>query len=242
MHREYHKWHSPRLGRDMELLVHGHAGARVLCFPPRLGRFFDYENKGMVDALRPQLENGWLQLFCVDSVDADSLYCHWKHPGDRIHYHQQYEKYILCEVLPLTQRLNSNPFLIAHGCSLGAWHATNIALRHPHLFNRLLAFSGRFDLTSAPIDFGDLFDGYYDERIYFHTPSHYLPQLGDENILAHLRRMDIVLVIGDDDPFCDNTRALSQALWDKGIWHALHFWWGRAHRFRHWRQMARVYF
>ncbi len=242
MHREYHRWHSPRLGRDMELLVHGHAGARVLAFPPRMGRFFDFEDKGMVDALREPLERGWLQLICVDSVDGDSLYCDWKHPSERIWYHGQYEEYILCEVLPFSASLNANPFLISHGVSLGAFHAVNIALRHPHLFGRVIAFSGRYDLTSAPSDFGDLFSGHYEERIYFHTPLHFLPGIGDETLLASIRRLDITLVVGEDDPFIDNTRALSQALWDKGVWHSLHMWWGRAHRFRYWRQMARVYF
>src|SRR5689334_13567245 len=32
MHREYHRWYSPVLGRDMEMLVFGHAGARMLAF------------------------------------------------------------------------------------------------------------------------------------------------------------------------------------------------------------------
>jgi len=29
MNREYHKWYSSRLGRDMELLVFGHGGLPV---------------------------------------------------------------------------------------------------------------------------------------------------------------------------------------------------------------------
>ena len=52
MNREYHKWHSPALGRDMELLVFGHAGTPYLVFPTSMGRFFDYENRGMIDAVR----------------------------------------------------------------------------------------------------------------------------------------------------------------------------------------------
>ena len=39
MNREYHQWWSERLRRNMELLVFGHAGAKVLVFPSRLGRF-----------------------------------------------------------------------------------------------------------------------------------------------------------------------------------------------------------
>ena len=41
MNREYHRWHSPALSRDMELLVFGHADARVLVFPTSLGKFYE---------------------------------------------------------------------------------------------------------------------------------------------------------------------------------------------------------
>ncbi len=44
MKREYHKWYSHSLKKEMELLVFGYAGAKVLFFPPRMGRFYDYEN------------------------------------------------------------------------------------------------------------------------------------------------------------------------------------------------------
>jgi esterase/lipase superfamily enzyme len=53
--------------------------------------------------------------------------------------------------------------------------------------------------------------------------------------------MDIVLVVGSEDPFLDNNRHLSEILWSKGIRHALHLWDGRAHRGHSWRQMAPLY-
>src|SRR5919199_2095291 len=99
MHREYHKWFSPNLDRDMELLIFGHAGARVLVFPTRKGRFYDYEDFGLVEALAPSLEDGLLQLYCVDSVDQESVYNKYILPQDRIRRHGQYEQYILNEVL-----------------------------------------------------------------------------------------------------------------------------------------------
>jgi esterase/lipase superfamily enzyme len=58
----------------MELLVFGHGGARVIVFPTREGRFFDYENFGLVASLSHRIEAGRIQLFCVDSVDSESLY------------------------------------------------------------------------------------------------------------------------------------------------------------------------
>ena len=241
MHREYHKWWSWRLNRDMELLVFGHGGARVLVFPTRNGRFYEYENLRLTEAIRHKLESGHLQLFCVDSLDGESLYNNRAHPRDRIYRHRQYEEYILNEVLPFMEIKNPHGCTIAHGCSLGAYHAANIAFRHPHLFCKLAAFSGRFDLTMNVESFRDLFDGYYDQDIYFHTPSHFLPNLDCGSRLGHLRQMDIVFVIGRDDPFLENNRYMSRTLHSKGISHQFCEWDERAHRGRYWRKMASIY-
>lgn len=241
MNREYHRWHSPRLGRDMELLVFGHAGAKVLVFPTRDGRFWEYEQLGLVNSLAHKIEAGQIQLYCVDSIDHETFYCFWSHPADRIRRHALFEDYVLNEVMPLMATKNSHPCTIAHGCSLGAFHALNIAFRHPHLFHKVSVFSGRYDLTWSVECFNDLLDGYYDDTVYFHTPSHFLPQLECRWRLEHLRRMDIILVVGEQDPFLDNNRHLSHVLWTKGVRHALHLWHGRAHRGRFWRQMAPLF-
>lgn len=241
MNREYYRWHSPRLGRDMELLVFGHAGERVLVFPTRAGRFFDYENWGLVAAAGPAVEAGRVQLFCLDSVDAESFYCQCRHPADRLRRHEQYEGYVLDEVVPLTRLVNSHPSLVAHGCSMGAFHAVNLALRHPGLFARVLALSGRYDLTAAVGDFRDLFDGHYDQGVYFHTPNHFLPGLADDDLLAPLRRVWVGLAVGADDPFLGSNRVLSECLAAKGVGHRLDVWAGRAHRPAAWRAMIAQY-
>lgn len=241
VNREYHRWYSHRLGRDMELLVFGHAGAKVLVFPTRDGRFHEYEDLRLVEVLGPKIDAGQLQLYCVDSIDWETFYCCWCHPAERIRRHAAFEEYILNEVMPLMASKNPHPCTIAHGCSLGAFHAANIAFRHPHLFRKLAAFSGRYDLTLDVEDFRDLLHGYRDDLTYFHTPVQYLPNLHCPTRLEHLRRMDIVLAIGRDDPFLDNNRYLSRVLWTKGVGHALHEWDGRAHRGHCWRRMAPLY-
>jgi esterase/lipase superfamily enzyme len=241
MHREYHKWFSPRLCRDMELLVFGRGGTRVLVYPTRGGRFYDYENWGLVESLQPRIDAGKLQLYCVDSVDAESLYCTGIPPAARMRRHLQYENYILNEVLPFSQVKNPDSPLCAHGCSLGAYHATNIAFKHPHLFQKLLALSGRYDLTLALGPYRDLFDGYYDQAIYFNNPSHFLPRLADPVLLTDLRRLDIMLVIGEDDAFLENNHQLHLALTARQIPHRYSVWQGEAHRARYWRQMVALY-
>lgn len=124
MNREYHRWYNPRLNRDMELLIFGHGGAKVLVFPTRSGRFHEYEDLRIV---------------------------------------------------------------------------------------------------------------------YYNNPCHFLPNLGESAQLHALRAMDIVLVVGRDDPFLENNRLLSRVLWEKGVRHQLSEWDGRAHQGRAWRKMAPLY-
>ncbi len=241
MVRDYHRWYSPCLGRDMELLAFGRAGPGVVVFPTREGRFYDYENWGLVAALRDRIEAGCLRLYCVDSVDSEALYGRCRPPQARIARSRQYEQYILDEVVPLVRSTDAAAPLVAHGCSIGAYHAVTIAFRHPGCFHRVVGISGRYDLTRQIGAFPDLFDGYYDEDVYFQTPSHFIPSLTDHRVLEKLRRVDITFAIGDADPFCDNTRQLSAALWERGVPNRLEMWPGEAHCAREWRQMVPMY-
>lgn len=234
MNREYHQWYSPILNRKMELLSFGHAGARMIVFPTSQGRFFDYEDRGMIWALQDQIEQGSLQVYTVDSVDAESFYCSWAHPSGRIQRHVQYDQYITEEVVPFTQSHNPNPFLIVHGCSFGAYHAINYGLRHPDLVGRTIGLSGKYDIRT-------MLDDYYDENVYFNNPVDYVPNEHDPARLQMLQRLDIIIAIGDQDPHYQNNRDLSNALWSKGIWHALRVWDGWAHDWPYWQQMIRWY-
>ncbi len=242
MKRKYHKWYSPNLDQQMELLVFGDRGTPVLFFPTRTARFYDYENWRVIRAMASKINDGYLQIFCVDSVDAQSFYCKKKQPQQRIERHLDYENYILQEVLPLIKYKNQKDFLIAAGCSLGAYHALNIALRHPHLFNKVVGMSGRYDLTkSCACNFHDLFDGYRDETIYYNMPTRYLPNITDEKLLEQIRKLYIVLAVGIDDPFLSNNIYLHSELLHKHVKNSLHIWKGEAHRSTYWRQMVNCY-
>jgi len=241
MNREYHKWYSTRLQRDMELLIFGHAGRVVLLFPTRMARYYDYENWGIVDALYNRIQNGELQLFCVDSIDAESLYNQWAHPADRINRHIQYEEYILNEVIPLMWAKNGYGDFEVAGCSMGAYHALNLAMKHPALFKRVICMSGRYDLTSQVQYFGDLFDGYHNDNIYFNMPMQFVPNVNDGYILDAMRRMEIILAVGQTDPFLANNYQFSELLWSKGVPNQLYIWDNYAHRPRYWKQMVQLY-
>jgi esterase/lipase superfamily enzyme len=218
----------------MDLLVFGHHGAPVIVFPTSRGRFFEYQDRDMVGALAEPLEQGWLQLICVDSIDAESWYCDWAHPGGRVYRHLQYDQYILNEIIPFIHSQNDNPFIMTTGCSFGAYHAINFGLRHPEIIRRSIGLSGLYDLRS-------FMDGYYDDNFYFNNPIDYTADLHDPEQIKLLRQQDIILAVGRDDRARRSNEKLSENLWRAGVGNALRIWDGRAHDWPFWRQMIRIY-
>ena len=234
MYREYFRQFSLALGREMEMLVYGHAGSRVISFPTSMGRFHDWEDRGLVNALSSQLETGRLQLFCLDSVDAESWYADHIPPHDRAVRHTQYDRYVLEEVLPFTARMNTNSFLIVTGASFGAYHAVNFAFRHPATLNRVLAMSGYYDIKRFT-------GGYSDNEVYFNNPCDFMMNEHEPERLAAMRKIDIILATGRTDSGCANNTYFSGILWSKDIWHALRLWDGFAHDWPFWYKMIRLY-
>ena len=90
MREEYPKRYSNILGREMECAVFradhpadiDHSKV-CLAFPPQSGRFYDFKNFGMVEAVRPWIESGQIFLICVDGIDAET-WSSWGDPRLRI--------------------------------------------------------------------------------------------------------------------------------------------------------------
>jgi esterase/lipase superfamily enzyme len=217
LQREYHKWYSTRLGRDMELLAFGHGGLPVLVFPTSGGRYFEFEDRGMAGSLAGKIDAGQIQLYCVDSVDMESWYNRTVKPRWRIARHVQYEDYLLNEVVPLIRKKNPDPKLVALGCSFGGFHAANIAFRHPDLFTGMLSMSGAFDMSS-------FLRGYHDDDLYFNTPTQYMPNMSDPWYFERYRHNTYVLATGWDDQCLGQNQKLDRILSDKGIPHQLYIW------------------
>ena len=241
MNREYHKHYSSRLGREMELLVFGDAGLPVVVFPTSAGRFYEFEDRGMIAALAGRIDVGQLLVVCVDSVDAESWYNRQAPPRWRIARQLHFERYVLDEVAPLLRSrlqrsLAGDGRMVALGCSFGGYHAVNFAMRHPEVFSGFLSMSGAFDLTS-------FLDGYYDEDCYFNLPTHYLPNLTDPWYLDRFRRNNnYVLATGRDDQCLAQNRALAGILSAKGIPHQLHVWDAHnSHDWPTWQRMVAEY-
>jgi esterase/lipase superfamily enzyme len=219
----------------MELLVFGHAGLPVIVFPTSGGRFFEFEDRGMIATLSGKIDAGQLQIFCVDSVDKESWYNRRVEPRWRIARQVQYEDYLIHEVVPLIRLKNGDPHLVALGCSFGGYHAVNIAMRHPDVFTGLLSMSGAFDISN-------FLGGYYDEDCYYNLPTHYLPNLNDPWFFEHYRRNSYVLATGWDDQCLADNQDLDRILSAKGIPHMLYIWDSHnSHDWPTWERMVREY-
>jgi esterase/lipase superfamily enzyme len=215
----------------------GHAGTPLVVFPTSLGRFFEYEDRGMIAALAHRIGAGRLQVFCVDSVDGESWYNRGVHPKVRVARHNQYESYVLHEVLPFARARNPASDLAVTGCSFGGYHAMNFSLRHPDLVSHCVCMGGAYDVKQ-------FLDGYYDEDCYFVNPHDYLPNLTDDWYLRHYREhTKFVLATGVHDMCWNENERLAAIMRGKGIPHWLDVWGDNTgHDWPWWQQMARKYF
>ncbi len=237
MNREYHRWQSRELGRDMELLVFGHGGLPAIVFPTSQARFYEFEDNGMVAALADKIDSGQLQLFCIDTVDAESFYNRGVGSDWRIARQVQYDNYIAREVVPYVRMRNWSPHLVAVGCSFGGYHAVNCSFKHPDLFTGCLSMSGAFDLKGL-----GFLPGYYDVNVFFNLPLDYLPGLSDEWFLGQMRQRKYVLATGDHDQCWEDNERLAAVMRAKGLPVQMDVWGnGTRHDWPYWRHMVQVY-
>jgi esterase/lipase superfamily enzyme len=209
-----------------QIVAHGHYGPPVLVFPSEGGSAWDFENNGMLDAIRWMVDAGRVKIYCVDSADGQTWSDQSVPLEERAQRHDVYERWILDQVLPWVHDDTAGQAsdLIALGCSLGAYHAANIALRHAHLFPSALCLSGSYDPSEWHA---------WGERgtaAYFHNPIDYVTNLQGDHLEWLRSRVHLVLVVGQGSWEIDPTRALpstrhfAEVLASKGIPHELDVW------------------
>jgi esterase/lipase superfamily enzyme len=104
MNITYHKEHSFFLNREMEYKIYGHGGKPVLVFPTSCGRFFQYEDSGMIECLKNYIDEGKIQIWACDSIDNETFFSKDWNKDDRINKHELYDKYITQELIPFVRK------------------------------------------------------------------------------------------------------------------------------------------
>ncbi len=221
MNVTYHKSWSSCLNQEIELKIYGTSGKAVLVFPSMNGRFYDFENFGMVEAVKDLIEAGKIQLFTVDSIDGQS-WTNWSaSPAERARRHEDYDRYIIKEVVPFINHVNqSDKKILTTGCSMGGYHAINFFFRHPEVFDSLIGLSGVASLTMFV---GDCID----VNVYRNSPLLYLADMKDERILNRYRANKIILCAGQgawEGPMIEDMKALKKILAEKKVACWLDLW------------------
>ena len=219
------------------MLILGHGGLPVLVFPTSGGRFYEFEDRRMHEAVQWKLEQGQIQFFCVDSVDMESWYNRNVEPRWRIARQVQYDDYLIHEVVPLIRQKNWDPKLVALGCSFGGYHAANVALRHPDVFSGFLSMSGAFDLV------GGMLRGYHDNDVSLNMPTQYLANLSDPWFFDRYRDgKRYVLATGVHDQCWHDNEVLAGIMRHKGIPVQLDVWGDNTgHDWPYWHRMIQAY-
>lgn len=222
MLRRHELLSSAAIGRSINVLAFGHYGLPVIAFPSGGGQYFDFESNGMIAAIAHLIDGGKIKVYCPESLDHETWLNHGADPAWRGHRHNDYQDFIVSDLVPFIRKdCNTPDIKIAlAGCSLGAYHAANFALKFPESFHYALCMSGRYDIADV-IGSSDTMD------VYFNDPLAYVYHLQGE-ALEHIRQYaHIVLVCGQgawEDNCLAETHRLADLFVEKGISHERDIW------------------
>lgn len=229
------KWHSDRVGREVQVVRWGETGVPVVFFPTAAGDAEELERFLMVDALAPLLEAGKIKLYSVDSVPGQVWLKENNEVPGATKAQAGFDAFVAEELVPAIYKdCGGEPLdIIATGASIGAYNALAAICRHPKLFSRALCLSGTYELSK-------FIDGDMDENWYFASPLHFIPNLPEDHPdLELLRKRHILLAHGTgrwEDP--KESHAVADMLGARGIPSSVEEWgdeWD--HDWPTWRRM-----
>ena len=222
MDEQYRKEFSASLGRDMEFKTYGHGGLPAIVFPCMAGRFWDYAEFGMVEAMRPWLDAGRLRLITVDSIDNETWNSGSWDKAERARQQERYFHYLVDELVPRVHAETGwADRLMVTGNSMGGYHAAICMFRRPDLFGWMISLSGVFDPSHF---FGD----YSDPVLYDNSPAAFVAGMPDDHpYLDAYRHSSIVAAIGQgawEESLLPSNHHMAAVLRDKNVGAWFDFW------------------
>lgn len=223
MRREHVSLYSPAIDSYGSLIAYGEYGRPLVAFPSQEGRPEDWEQRNMIESIRWLIEAGRVKVYCVDSFDSQSWHDQGLPLEERARRHGLYESWILDQVVPWIIEDCHGPIeMLAAGCSFGAYHAANFALKRADIFPVAICMSGVYDVSV--VGGGDRGDA-----VYFNNPMDYVQHLQGGHLEWLRVQAGLVLVCGqgqweDTTGALESTKRFSEVLGGKGIKHELDLW------------------
>lgn len=214
IHESYHRWHTPRLQREFEMLVFGYTGMPIIMFPTSYNRYYEYKDRGIINTMSGFIHDEKIKIYCPDSIDQNTWYNKKISPLERINGHKVYEDIILNEIYPRACYETGRDKVALVSCSFGALHAANLAFRYPDKFSHLVCLSAGFDIRP-------FIDDWYGEEAYFMNPVDYMTNIDECWHLENIRNIHIILSAGEHDICKNDTLGMSKILNTRNIHHTL---------------------
>jgi esterase/lipase superfamily enzyme len=187
--KDVHRWHSPLLQTETQIVRWGYHGLPLLLFPTAGGDAEEVERFFLVKKLAPFIHEGRLKVYSIDSVNGRA----WitaESVAHRVWIQQQFDKHVRNEVVPMIRHdCRSNDIdIMTAGASLGAYNALVSICRHPDLFSRAICMSGTYDIQR-------FVEGEWFDELHHQSPLLFVPGL-PEDWLSKLRTRFILLATG----------------------------------------------
>ncbi len=232
------KWHSHRLGREVNMVRWGHFGTPVLLFPTAGGDCEEVERFLMMKVLAPYLDAGKIKVYSCDSVAGRAMIEQEGTPQHRQWLLNQFHQYVRHEVVPAIRLdcKNENVEVVSAGASIGAFHAAAMLCRFPDVFSKCIAMSGTFDLRRF------FKTEHFISEFWVSSPVHFVPTLAGPH-LDKLRQRFMLLASGEGKAEdISESWALARVLGAQGIPNRLDSWGKETpHDWMTWRDMLPKY-
>jgi esterase/lipase superfamily enzyme len=223
----------------MPIVRYGEWGRALLLFPTAQADFLDNERFGLIDAIAPLIEDGRVNVFCINTINNESWMDRGLHPAEKARRQQLYAGYIEHEVVAHIRKAlgNDEARIGVSGASFGAYHAANSFFRRPDQFDTLIAMSGFYELWPSWLH------GFSNDDVYYNNPMWYAPRITDghqRNLIAHSQ----VHILSGQGAFeiPDESKRFSTALGAAGLPHHLDLWGHDVpHDWPSWRSMLSHY-
>ena len=222
MVRREHVIYSSHLNKDMHIIQYGHSGLPFLGFPTQCAPCTNYEDFGVTRVLGTYLEDGQMQLFCVETVDGESWCCNDGINTWRSARQESYHRFIVDEVIPLIRKFSPQgirPFVM--GIDMGATQAAISFFRRPELFCGILALSGIYDSSVY-------FHGWMDSTLYDNSVECFLANMPEDHPWIREYNSSFILMCCGrgawEDECCRTLRYLDKILHRKRISAMIDYW------------------
>ncbi len=225
--------HSDAMNRDFDVEVYGAGGAPLIVLPEGNGSCSSWNDHGMVETLSDRIDDGTIQLFCVDSADPSGWYFAEGAARYRKKAALSYIKFLCQEFVPFVRTKNQGLPILA-GAGIGALNAAIAMLQHPELFGGLLAMSGTYDARNIV---GESFDDVWEQLSPIDIAQHLTAAQKKSLAPRHLAFVSGQNVSEDG---VKTQHALEAIFADQGI-DATFEYWGEdvTHSWMWWQEMAR---